>query len=350
VSGTAKVDINSVLVGTSEAAAGGGGFLLSDVFLTSGTWTRPTGVDYVDVIAIGGGGGGAAGLAALDNINSTFNNFGARAGAGGSLALVNNIYVGDQADVSIGVGAGGVGAPGGTASKVSGGTARPITFTSGTATAGGASTFGAYVSAGGGGGATSSASGVSGTATSNQYGATFVNASFSGVGETVTKFPFIEAMGTSGNGIDGTLSISGTSPVTMVYLTTGGDGADAYANSGASGSGGGNSRINIYSTGGTTNARGTSTAVGGTGAFGLFGYGSSSGTVLVGTAAPLANTSSPSPSVGSGAPGPGGGAVIVDRYTGASTGQDQYRDAAATAISGSGGDGGAGLVIVSWVG
>ena len=51
----------SVAVSASYAPSGGGGINGMDYFTASATWTIPSGVTKVHVIAIGGGGGGAAG-------------------------------------------------------------------------------------------------------------------------------------------------------------------------------------------------------------------------------------------------------------------------------------------------
>jgi len=115
VSGTAKVDINSVLVGTSEAAAGGGGFLISEMFLASGTWTRPTGVEYVTVVAMGAGQSGASGaLQTTRGASGVGATSGGNGGGAGPWVIMRDLYVGGTAgeSVSIGIGAG---AAGGTA-------------------------------------------------------------------------------------------------------------------------------------------------------------------------------------------------------------------------------------------
>jgi len=66
VTSTVKVHINSILLQTSTAGGGGGSqsFLITETFSASGTWTRPTGVDYlVAVAAWSGGNGGDGGTA-----------------------------------------------------------------------------------------------------------------------------------------------------------------------------------------------------------------------------------------------------------------------------------------------
>ena len=149
VTDTTTVTINSVLLADSAPATGS--FLVTQTFLASGTWTRPTGVDYVSVALIGGGNGGQPGAAALDASSS---NVGSRGGAGGNSGqhlVVRDIYVGDVSTVAVGVGAGGAGGVPGTALKPNGGTfptvnTSRISSTGGSSAAiGGASSFGSYV-------------------------------------------------------------------------------------------------------------------------------------------------------------------------------------------------------------
>lgn len=80
----------------------------SQVFTSSGTWTAPTSVQYVDVLAIGGGGGGAAG-ARNGATNPAMPGGG---GAGGSLAYVRNVPVTPGATYTVTVGSGGAGGTG----------------------------------------------------------------------------------------------------------------------------------------------------------------------------------------------------------------------------------------------
>jgi hypothetical protein len=350
VTDTTTARINSLLLATSQTATGS--FLVTQTFTSSGTWTRPSGVNFVDVLAVGAGGGGGCGDAGLDNVVGGGVRSGGKGGGAGAFVIARDLYVGDQTTVSVGVGSGGNGAANSTASKVSGSTTRPVNATGGTSTSGGNSTFGTYVTAGGGqggGNGNSGATGGGGTASSIVYGATLQDGAAAGLGTVITKFPYVTAIGTGvAAGSAGTLSISGTTPTTRVYLATGGSPGAAYANSAAGGAGGGGAFINIYSTGGTTRATGTATSVGGSGAFGMFGSGGNGGGLTAGTsvATTVANVGD-SATIGSGGSGGAGGAVISDRFTGAGT-ANQYRDAAATAISQAGASGGAGFVIVAW--
>ena len=105
-----------------EDAAGVGGFNSWQIFSSSGTWTKPSGVTKIRVIVVGAGGGGG------DDTN------GSGGGAGGTGVKVIDVSSISSVTVTIGTG-------GGDASN---------------ATAGGTSSFGSHVSCTGGGGATSS--------------------------------------------------------------------------------------------------------------------------------------------------------------------------------------------------
>ena len=110
------------LGGSSTAAT-------AQIFTSSGTWNRPTGCTEIKVTVVGGGGGGgAANTAALTSAGT---------GGGGGGAAVEFIDVSATASATVTIGAGGAGA---------------ATGTSATATAGGTTSFGAFLSATGGGG------------------------------------------------------------------------------------------------------------------------------------------------------------------------------------------------------
>ena len=121
----------SALVGTLPAIDGsnltgvGGGLQSMQVFTSSGTWTKPSGVTKVKVYVTGGGGGGG-GVSGSDDIA-------AGGGAGGTAIEV--IDVSSVSTVSVTVGTGG-----------SGGN------DDADGSAGGTSSFGSYCSGNGGGG------------------------------------------------------------------------------------------------------------------------------------------------------------------------------------------------------
>lgn len=121
-----------------------------DVFAASGTWTKPAGAVFVDVIAIGGGGGGGGGACApVGNDRSG-------GGGGGAGGVVRKSF--DAALLggteSVTVGAGGTAGGPGVSSGSNGGPGGN----------GGNTEFGSWVKAGGGGG------GQAGTNGSIAYG------------------------------------------------------------------------------------------------------------------------------------------------------------------------------------
>ena len=116
------------------------------VFTSSGTWTKPSGVSMVEVICVGGGGGGGGGAGSASS--SAFSS-----GGGGGAYTFKMIGASIlSSTVSVTVGLGGNGGIGGTGYGLGGG-----------GDTGGVSSFGTYVVAnGGGGGGCGSANGGTG--------------------------------------------------------------------------------------------------------------------------------------------------------------------------------------------
>jgi hypothetical protein len=366
VTSSTSVTIKSCLLQTSSGAAAGGGFIVTDTFTSSGTWTRPTGVEYlVAVIAYGGGGGGASG----NNwwgFASSAKGRGGGGGGGSRLALVRDVSIGTAASISVGIGAGGAGGAGGTITKTTSGTAE---LNSGgvDGAAGGATTFGTYftVNPGGGGVANPNSTlgrgGSAGAATTSiVLGVTdYIGGTGAGGGSV-----------TSGNLVGHAAPAPGTAatePFSVIsYLTQTGTvgAAGGTANAVKTGTGSGTVYAQSPSLAGTglnyllgggggaggipTDASGTVTP--GANSNGGLGAGGAGGgflhTVYSGTVA-LSGTAGSGGSAGAntGAGGGAGGAAL--QYA---TSSARHSDSRGTTVAGSGGNGGSGLLTVVYIG
>jgi hypothetical protein len=351
VTSTVTAHLDALLIQTSVPGGGGGqSFLITETFTTSGTWTRPTGVDYlVAVIGVGGGGGGGGGKYELTRTSSNPPTVDGGGGGGGSRYLcVQNLYVGDVASVSVGIGAGGVGGSGASATKGSGVTTTSSGGGSGGA-AGGTTTFGTYFSIPGGGGAIGTPSvdaGDGGTA-----GGT-VTCSIYGVIQLTSV--------TGGDGTGGSASIpqpatfsalpyttapSGTASAGVAGTTAGGSGTAFTGSGGAAGSA-------WYSGGGGGGGRtaSLSTRNGGKASAGGGGGGGAAARQIVGTATITATAGNGGEGgTGSGGGGGGGGGATIYAPTTA-VGTTSYRDSTLTVTTGAGANGAAGAVILVFVG
>lgn len=148
-----KVYLKSFFIQTSQAATGS--FLISETITSSQTWTAPTGVSNLVAVVVGGAGGGGGGGGGIRQTNTIFPRAsGGGGGGGGAWSILRDVSLGTATSVSIGIGAGGTG---GTAMNYTvTGSVVAGTVVGGVGAAGGATTFGSFVSvpggAGGGGG------------------------------------------------------------------------------------------------------------------------------------------------------------------------------------------------------
>jgi hypothetical protein len=348
---TYALQVKSVMVATEYGVikGGGGGTVIPGYdyqeFLDSGTFTVPTGVEYVNVWAVGGGAGGGSGEVTSSN-NTTSS---AQGGSGGRSAwwvLRRDIYVGDVASVSVGIGAGGTG---GTA----------ITFTK----AAGATTTKN----------TGPSDGDPGSAGNTTFGTYFTALGANAVGNTYSGWYGVEHLAGTAGGARGNASGSAGSPGTahsldayggapFVYtardfavggeaglagVATGGTGqvgagGSASTVSGFAGSGGGAGSGTARSSGGGIAGAG---ALGGPGGGGGGGGAVSryiNGTVTITGTAGNGGDSAPITNGGAGGGGGGGLAISASSAT-------TYNASTITVASGAGGDGAFGRLYVYWL-
>ena len=356
VSGTAKVDIESLLLATSTTATGA--FLVTQTFNASGTWTRPTGVNYVSVVGQGAGGGGASGKISVYRTLSENAPEGGGGGGSGQWAFLRDIYVGDVATVSVGIGAGGTAGAGSSYTKVAGGNTAYITSTGNAGGAGAATTFGSYLSipAGAGGSSISRDGGtVGGTPTALVYGIASLagtsgasganNATISsGPAAAISAFtygaPFTVLVAGGGTGTVGTAS-GGTSG-------SAGAAGTPSATTGLGGGGGGGAFATIQAGGVFSLSAG---GVGGAGG----GGGGGGGITRMGSAATLttytivATAGNGGAGLANSGGGGGGGGAVATFVTGGGAGTpNNYSTSTITVTSGAGGAGATGFVTVVW--
>jgi len=142
------------------------------VFTSSGTWTKPSGLVYVNVKVIGGGGGGGA---------FTLNDIGGGGGGGGGVSEKTILDVSLAATVAVTVGTGGAGA----------------VLPANDGAAGNTSSFGAHCTASGGSGATSVNGGASGVGSSGDLNYAL------GPGHNSVSYPSFNGCGGNGGGPGG---------------------------------------------------------------------------------------------------------------------------------------------------
>jgi len=364
VSGTATAHLDALLIQTSIASGGGASsFLIVDSFTASGTWTRPTGVEYLVAVAgYSGGGGGGGGSARYTS--STFSGDDHAGGAAGAYAIIRDLYVGDQGSVSVGIGAGGAGGLGGTASRPPGGPTTTVNPTS--ASSGGATTFGSYLTL-----STGAAAGSAGTVVTTTP---FVDSAITPVADTI---------GTATRRSNSYFQTNGFSalPYQNFAPSAGGDGGAGEASAGTAGTAGGTATVagqiaagGVRTLGGAGGSAGFIAGIGGRSAitrrdsgqgFAYIGSSLASGTTFAytggsaqagagggggaalftgagGSALKVVGGDGGNAAANSGSGGGGGGPAAIYISTGITTTNG-------TAIGGDGGNGGDGYLIVAYV-
>jgi len=347
ITSSTSATIKSLLLATSTPASGGA-FVIADEFTASGTWVKPTGVNYVTVAAVGGGGGGASGGIRADTAG---NNPQANAGQGGGsspFVVIRDVYVGAIGSASVGIGTAGIGAAG-TAIKTTPGSAT-LAISPGTAGNGGSTTFGTFLTVYGGNGGDSSGTGagsatkgLAGSATTTVYGAitaagarggegaiTNVSAGSAGLPGDAGLFTVIPNWGTLSAPGTGLNSVTTTGSVLGTAL--GASGTAGLSSLTGSGAGGGGGRGG--STYRTSSAGGAGAGGSGSGAGGITIWGTAL-TAITYTVTSNGGTAA----ANSGAGGGGGGGVAIE-YT-----NTAWNLSTGTIIS-RGGDGGGGRLFV----
>ena len=368
VTGSAKATIKSLILATSTPAGGAQSFLVVDSFTSSGTWTRPTGVEYVVAVAgYSAGNGGSGGRGKITRAGDS----GGLGGGGqpGAYGLLRDLYVGDVATVSVGIGAGGAGGTGGTATKAVGVTTSSITVAGADGAIGGNTTFGSYLVC-----ATTASAAVtaqSGTVTTTlPFPSTIVTSTARTTTATTdvsnstlttngfTKLPFQESFALAGtNGTNGTAdgatvggkitarggvrTEGGTAGPAGIGLCMGGISSDTRIDS----SGGFAYSGSALPTGTATFYAGSAVqTAGGGGGAGVFWISTTAGTGISAVGGNGGNAS-----VNSGSGGGGGGPALWGNSATTSAGTTAYTNSSGTATGGNGGSGGNGYLIVAYI-
>lgn len=367
VTSATSVTIKSCLLTTSSAASKSA--IVTETFTSSTTWTRPTGVEnLLAIICVGGGGGGGSGGLDITTGATTGVAEGGGGGGSGAFAYLTNVYIGTAPSFTVTVGAGGSGGTANVVSKADGSTTESdINPVQGAA--GGTSSFGTLVygngasatganqvyNGGSGGAPTSpiwgiqfqSANGVAGGAGGRNTTVPAGTASTAGtfVAGTYTSLPLVSTsiptpgsptaatagtFVTSAIGAGSVFTATGTAAATAgsgyFIQAAGGGGAGAFdgtnlaAGAGGAaqpGAGGGGGGVAVRITSGGTSNAGSVSVTGGDG-------GNATGTA--------------------GAGGGGGGGAFLRASTSSVLG-----NVVVNAVSGKGGNGSQGFVIISYV-
>jgi hypothetical protein len=351
VTGTAKVDLNSVLLQTSTGGGGGAqSFLITEEFTTSGTFTWPTGVDYlVAAVGIGAGAGGEGGASRWQiGLGTTTNSGnikvdGNAQGNSGPWVIARDIPRGTSTSLVIGIGAGGAGGAGGTLSKAAGTYIADGTALGGAGGIGGLTTIGNYYTLG----SATNSTVIAGTTfgDSRLTGASGAGASL--FGTVVPYYPYTPT--TFGTGQSGGSSVTNTFAGTTTGYTA--FPSTALAGTGVAGSTGAGGASAFGSAGKTgtvqTSSVGTTTQMAANNSGG--GAGRSLAQYVNGTARTTGNTITMTASNGGSAAyyGAGGGAGGVVCLSVGGTAYGKASDW--TLTGGNGGNGQPGYVVLVYV-
>ena len=306
---------------------------IGQVFTSSGDFIVPTNVTHVTVVAMGGGQGGSAGAGTVTS-SSSLSLATSSGGATGAFVVLPDFYVADVGTVSVGIGAGGTGGSATTLTKATGGTA-----VSGAAAVAGASgaatTFGSYLSVGGGGGTTVTSlvygalitPGTSGLATG--VGATHAVSAFTLGFPSYPDLTFVSP----GNAGTGGATTGATTSAT-------GAGGTATAGAGFGGAGGQSGTIGV--SGSTLTA--SNGIRGGSGGSGSGGAGAVARMATNNLVVTVTGGAGANAVANSGSGGGGGGPAATT-----ASGTAAYNSADITLTTGKGGNGGAGFLAVTWL-
>jgi len=351
VTGTAKVDLTSVLLQTSTGGGASQSFLVTQEFTTSGTFIWPTGVDYlVAAVGIGAGQGGGGGRSRWQIGVGTSTNSGnitspgGNGGGSGPWVIARDIPRGTSTSLVIGIAAGGAGGAGGTATKAAGTYIADGTALGATGGYGGVTTIGNYYTLG----SVSAADSIAGTTFGDSRLIGKNAGGLSLFGTTVPYYPYLPT--TVGTGQSGGASVTNTFAGTTTGYTA--YPSTALAGTGVAGSTGSGGNAGLGSAGKTGTVMESSiptatTQMEANNAGG--GAGRTLAQYVNGTARTTGNTITMTASNGGsaawyGAGGGGGGGVCL------SVGGTAYGAASNwTLTSGNGGNGAPGYVVLVYV-